>query len=190
MLQCFIIGHLGGDAETKNDQGREFTAFRVAHSDRWTTADGQQREETTWVDCILGGRPAVAEYLKRGQMVAVIGTVRLRVYSSPKDKCMKAGLTISVRSVELLGGQSDEVPRRLYDTNGVQHDVFKAYYTDVANTSLFDVRGKEYKANEYRYITQVAAAASADVVSIRAVADGAAADGAGVADSSGSDEVF
>lgn len=184
MLQCFIIGHLGGDAETKNDQGREFTAFRVAHSDRWTTADGQQREETIWVDCILGGRPAVAEYLKRGQMVAVIGTVRLRVYSSPKDRCMKAGLTISVRSVELLGGQSDEVPRRLYDTNGVQHDVYKAYYTDVANTSLFDVRGKEYKANEYRYITQVAAASAEGVPSVTA------ADGAGVAESSGSNEVF
>lgn len=113
MLQCSLIGHLGADADAKNVNGKEFVTWRVANTDRWTDDAGQQHETTTWVDCIMNGKPRVFDYLKKGQQVFVSGSVSLRVYSSAKDKCMKAGLTINVRQVELLGGQRDEVPAKL-----------------------------------------------------------------------------
>ena len=116
MLQTTCIGYLGADAEAKNENGKEFVAFRIANTDKWTDDAGNVHEETTWVDCIMNGRPAVFEYLKRGTQVFVTGSTRLRVYSSTKDRCMKAGLTISVRNVELLGGKSDPVPSQLIDT--------------------------------------------------------------------------
>ena len=126
MLQVNLVGHLGADAEVKTSNGREFTTFRIAHSNRWTDDAGQSHEETTWVDCTLSGKPAVVEYLKRGQMVFVSGNASLRVYSSKKDRCMKAGLTINARTIELLGGKSDDIPATLYDANsGAQVDVKK-----------------------------------------------------------------
>ena len=45
---------------------------------------------------------------------------------------MKAGLTIKVRNIELLGGFTDAVPSRLYDKDGVQYDVKKYYNAKVA----------------------------------------------------------
>lgn len=128
MLAVTCIGHLGSDAEFKQSNGREFTTFRIAHSDRWTDDAGQVHENTTWVDCIMSGKPNVIEYLKKGQMVFVGGSCTLRVYSSQKDRCMKAGMQINVRQVELLGGKSDEIPSTLYDANtGAQVDVKKFF---------------------------------------------------------------
>lgn len=126
MLQIQAIGHIGSDAEYKNENGREFITFRIANTERWTDQAGQAHEETTWVDCIMNGKPAVFDYLKRGTQVFVSGSAKLRVYSSAKERCMKAGVTISVRQVELLGGKSDDVPKVLYDANtGAQVDVQK-----------------------------------------------------------------
>ena len=128
MLQAILCGYIGADAEIKVSDGHEFCTFRVAHSERWTDESGQSHENTTWVDCSMDGRPKVFEYLKRGTLVYISGPVRTRVYSSAKDRCMKAGITISVRSLELLGGKPDVVPTKVVDESGTLHDVSKWYY--------------------------------------------------------------
>ena len=129
MLQSICIGNLGSDAEVKSSNGKEFTTFRIAHTEKWTDDAGQVHENTIWVDCIMNGKPNVVEYLKRGQQVYVTGSISLRVYSSAKDRCMKAGLTINVRSVELLGGKKDEVPSQLIDnTDGKIYNVKKWFH--------------------------------------------------------------
>lgn len=128
MLQVQSIGHIGGDAEVKTTNGKEFITFRIAHSDKWTDESGQVHESTQWIDCIMNGKPAVLEWLKKGQLVFVTGSCSLRVYPSAKDRCMKAGLTINVRSLELLGGKGDDVPSVLYDaTSGAQVDIVKYF---------------------------------------------------------------
>lgn len=148
MLQVIVAGNLGADAEVRGEQGREFTTFRVAHTDRWTGQDGVSHETTTWVDCTLNGRPNVVPFLRKGTQVVVIGTASLRVYSSPRDRCMKAGVQVSVRSVELMGGIRDAVPSRLFDTDGVQHDVHKRYFVDVQSTTLMSQRGERYAVDD------------------------------------------
>lgn len=156
MLQQILIGNIGADAKKQMSGDRKFTTFRVAHNESWTDQSGQQHSSTVWVDCILNDHPKVADYLKQGQTVAVIGDVSLRVYSSEKDRCMKAGMTIRVRHIELLGGASDAVPSRLYDTSGVQHDVHKAYYSDVKSMQLQSLRGQWFDVDENGWITPLA----------------------------------
>lgn len=152
MLQAIVCGYLGADAECKTEQGREFTTFRVAHSDRWVDADKQTHESTTWVDCIMSGHPNVAEYLKQGTLVYVSGHVKLRAYSSEKVRAFVAGMTISVVTVELLGGGSDAVPRRLFDRAGVMHDVKKYYFTDAPGEILTNGRGKEFAVDDNGWV--------------------------------------
>lgn len=129
MLQTTIIGHIGNDAEVKNVNGKEFTALRVAHTDKWKDAEGKDHEQTTWVDVVINGKPNVLPYLVRGAMIFASGSAQLRVYSSPKDRCMKAGLTINAKTIELVGGKPDEVPNKLYRADGgEQIDVRKLYH--------------------------------------------------------------
>lgn len=142
MLTANCIGHLGSDAEVKTANGREFTTFRVANSNRWTDDAGNVHEDTQWIDCIMQGKPNVLPYLKRGQQVYVAGSCQTRIYSSKKDRCMKAGLTINVRSVELIGGKSDDIPAVLYNANtGEQIDVIKFY---CATSLVRDASQPEY----------------------------------------------
>lgn len=155
MLQITAIGHVGSDAEKKDQNGKKFTTFRIAHNDTWTDDAGNAHSNTMWIDCILNDHPKVAEFIKTGTQVAVTGSVSLRVYSSQKDRCMKAGLTIKVRNIELLGGSTDAVPSRLYTNDGVQIDVMKFYNANVANAQLMSQRGQQFKTDEYGWVSEV-----------------------------------
>lgn len=144
MLQTTIIGFLGADAESKVYNGKEFITFRVSHSDRWKSEDGVTHEQTTWVDCVINGKSSVFPYLKKGTQVLCQGSTSLRVYSSPKDKCMKAGLSINVRICELVGGKPDSVPAVLYRADGgEQVDVRKLYH---ASSLVRDEKEQEFVA--------------------------------------------
>lgn len=155
MLQAFIIGNIGADAKLQSTDGREFVTFRVAHNDRWTAQDGTEHNTSVWVDCIMNGRPNVLQYLVSGQLVYVAGRLSARVYSSAKDRCMKAGLTLNVERVELLGGRSAAVPARLYDLNGVQHDVAQYFNSDARAQLLIDRAGRQFVADDNGWLLPI-----------------------------------
>lgn len=151
MLIATLIGNLGANAEIKTADGREFVSFRVAHNDSYKGADGTRVESSMWVDCTMScanGRPAVLPYLTKGTAVCVVGQVSTRVYSSEKDRCMKAGLKIHVQRVELIGAAGDNCPRRLYTPDGTMVDVNKYYHVETEEKYLYDQRGNKYDIAE------------------------------------------
>ena len=75
MLQSTLIGHLGADAECKNANGKEFVTFRVANTDRWTDDAGQVHESTTWVDCIINGKPFRVQTSRKLKPIKSIPTI-------------------------------------------------------------------------------------------------------------------
>ena len=153
MLKACLIGNLGADAQVKAANGREFVTFRVAHSWDFTSQDGTVNSGTIWVDCIGNNLKGVVAYLKKGTQVYVEGDISLRVYSSKQDRCMKAGLTIHVQSVQLIGGKTEDVPREVINPDtGDLFGVEKLYYVaDVKaiqmtedSKRMVDERGREY----------------------------------------------
>lgn len=152
MLQTTIVGYIGADCKFQSHDGKDFVTFRVSHNDSWTDAKGQERTVSVWVDCIMNGRPKVADYLKKGTQVICQGTTSLRVYSSQKDRCMKAGMTINVNRIELLGGKTDAVPSRLYDASGVEHLVVKMYLTDTKSCQLMSQNGAQFDVDKKGFV--------------------------------------
>lgn len=158
MLQANLIGNIGANAEIKAADGREFVTFRVAHNESYKDAQGNKVDKTMWIDCTMScdnGRPAVLPYLTQGTLVYITGSITTRVYSSEKDRCMKAGITIHVQRIELLGGQGDIVPRRLFTTDGEMVDVAKYYLTTAKDCVLMDARGKRFQANSDGWISPI-----------------------------------
>ena len=159
-----LIGNLGADAKIVDNNGKPFISFNVADTDRWKDEGGNIHESTTWVQCTLNGGAAenkVFEYLKAGTKVFVMGRMRTRVYSSEKERRMVAGVNLYVMQVELVGGSSDEVPRKLIDPKDATiHNVYKAFYVrqeELATMSkqLIDKAGQLYDVNEYGFIVPV-----------------------------------
>lgn len=157
MLTVNLIGNLGADAEVKNIQGKVYLTFRVAHSERFTKADGTVVEETQWVSCITNQFVKLQEYLKKGQKVFVSGELKAQVVWAASVKTNVVGLSVNVRSIELCNYvNSDEVPPVLYDKDGIQHNVYKYYHTQLENTDngyLYDSKAKEYIVSEQGFVT-------------------------------------
>lgn len=171
MLKVELIGNLGADVEIKESNGSKFATFRVADTTKYTTQQGESKEVTNWIDCTLNNvESKVLPYLKAGVKVFVRGNASLRVYSSKKDRCMKAGLQVSVLEVELCGGNNDSVPRQIIDpSDGSIHDTQKFYWCDVPTKGmkkddlkeLVDMRGNQYIMNNQGFVA-VAPAANED----------------------------
>lgn len=129
MLQLTVIGNLGADAQVKDFNGRKAVTFNVAHTERWTDEDGTKHETTTWVSCILNGDGGnLLPYLKAGTTVYAIGAASTRVYSSPKERKMVAGLNLRIDHIELVGGRVDDVPRQLMDEQGLLYNTTKCFW--------------------------------------------------------------
>lgn len=164
MFKCSVIGNLGSDAVVKNEGGKPFVAFSVAHRDKWTDDSGQTHESAQWIDCIIGDTEAkVIPFLKEGVKVFVRGNARLRVFSSAKDRCMKAGITIWASDIELCGGSADDVPKQLIvpDT-GQLVDISKHYWANVdtkgmkkdESRQLVDTKGNNYAMNSGGFVVR------------------------------------
>lgn len=159
MLKAEIIGNLGADAQIKNDAGRQYVQFSVADTFKFKRQDGTVVENTNWVSCFMRQTDAgVVPYLKKGAKVFVRGNLELRLFSSEKDRCMKAGATINVQTIELVGGVTDEIPRSLATESGQLLNVSKFYWADISNINplpsfLFDNHGKRYSVNKQGYIS-------------------------------------
>lgn len=117
MMNLQIIGHLGADCESKNENGREYVQFRVAHSRKFTSkTTGEIKEETTWVTCFMNGRQEkLTPFLRKGSCVFCQGEPTLRVYDSEKARCKVAGISINVRTLELVGGQKKQEEEQRHD---------------------------------------------------------------------------
>ena len=156
MFQATVIGHLGADAEIKTYNGKQFVSFRVAHSERFTSQGGEQKERTQWVSCALNGDGgSLTQYLKKGQLVAVMGDCTLGLANSQIMRSMVPTCNLHVTNIELLGGApSDDLPRQLADADGQLINVIKFYslpHEDFERVNpqghavpLFDTRGGRY----------------------------------------------
>ncbi len=74
--RMIIIGNLGSEPEMRfTPNGRPVTSFSVATNRRYTTSDGERREETEWFTVVTWGRLAEQcnQFLAKGRLVYVEG---------------------------------------------------------------------------------------------------------------------
>lgn len=165
MFTSHVIGNLGSDAEVQESNGKKFITLSIADSRKFKNADGTETTQTTWIDAIISNVDhPVLPFLKQGVKVCVYGNVSLRVYSSKKDRMMKAGATIHVLSIELCGGSSDDVPRQLIDPATSEiFDITKHYWCGRDNSKmkrdelyqLVDQRGRVFNMNKQGFVVPV-----------------------------------
>ena len=110
MNKIIIIGNLGRDPEMRySPSGQPMTSFSIASNRRYTTAAGEQREETEWFNCTAFGRLADTcnQYLARGRQVYVEGRLRSRQYER-RDGTPGFSLDVNVTEVQFLGGRDEQ----------------------------------------------------------------------------------
>lgn len=100
MLQGYMVGRLGKDAEVKfTKAGDPVCSFSIACDSGFG-----DNKRTLWVDCSLWGERGkkLAEYLLKGNQIAVAGDLSVRAWKSDRDGEAHANLQLNVDKVTLL----------------------------------------------------------------------------------------
>jgi single-strand DNA-binding protein len=106
-----IIGNLGNEPEMRfTPSGRPVTSFRVATNWRYTTPEGERKEETEWFSIVAWGRLAEQcnQFLTKGRLVYVEGRLRLRMWDG-QDGQRRARNEIVADRVKFLDRQAAAV---------------------------------------------------------------------------------
>ena len=99
-----FTGNLGRDCDTRHTAaGDAVVSFSVG-----VKAGFGDKATTTWANCAMFGKrgEAVAQYLKKGTLVGIVGEVNLREYQD-KEGQNRYSLDVRVNDLSLLGGKSD-----------------------------------------------------------------------------------
>lgn len=102
--KVLLIGNLGSDPEMRyTPNGAAVCDFRMAVNRRYTTGDGEQREETEWFRVTCWGRLAetVNQYLQKGRKAYVEGRISSSAYTD-KDGQPRASLEVTAETVSFL----------------------------------------------------------------------------------------
>ena len=97
-----FTGNLGRDCDTRHTAaGDAVVSFSVG-----VKAGFGDKATTTWANCAMFGKrgEAVAQYLKKGTLVGIVGEVNLREYQD-KEGQKRYSLDVRVNDLTLLGGK-------------------------------------------------------------------------------------
>lgn len=108
MNKIFLIGNLTKDPElSETSSGVAVCRFAIAVNRRYTTANGERETDFFNVTAWRGLAETVAKYCKKGQKVAVIGTIQIRQYEA-NDGTKKTAIDVIADEVEFLSTRSGD----------------------------------------------------------------------------------
>ena len=106
--KVILIGHLGGDPETRvMPSGMTVANIRVATSENWKDKQsGETQERTEWHSIAMFGRlgEIAAEYLRKGSQVYIEGRLRTRKWQD-KEGRDRYTTEIIANDMQMLGGR-------------------------------------------------------------------------------------
>jgi len=107
--RVFLVGNLTRDPEIRYTSGGSAKCtFRLAVNRRYTTAQGENRDETCYVDIDVWGRQAEScnNYLKRGAPALVEGRLRYDEWEDRESGQRRSRLLVHAERVQFLGRPS------------------------------------------------------------------------------------
>ena len=109
--KVILAGNLTRDPELRyTGKGTAIARVGLAVNRVWKTDTGENREETTFVDCDAFGRQAetLCQYLKKGSPVLIEGRLRLHSWEDKQTNQKQSKLRVDVESFRFVGGGSRE----------------------------------------------------------------------------------
>jgi single-strand DNA-binding protein len=115
-----IVGNLGRDPEMRyTATGTPVAHFPVATNRRWTDADGNTQDETTWFRVTVFGRQAEVcnQYLEKGRMVLCDGEIRTSQYEDQQG-VTRYSWELRAGAVKFLAGAGERAAVPEFDAGG------------------------------------------------------------------------
>jgi single-strand DNA-binding protein len=106
--KVIMVGNLTRDPELRyTPNGSAVCEFGIAANRTYTTSDGQQQEDTCFVDVSVWGRrgEVVSEYFSKGRPILIEGRLNYDTWETPDGRRSKH--TIVAYNFEFIGGRQN-----------------------------------------------------------------------------------
>ena len=104
--KVILMGNLTRDPELRyTPKGTAVARVGLAVNRVWRTETGENREETTFVDCDAYGRQAetLCQYLKKGNPVLIEGRLRLHSWEDKQTNQKQNKLRVDIENFRFVG---------------------------------------------------------------------------------------
>lgn len=120
--KVILIGNLTRDVEMRHTPSNQAVAkLGLACNRRWRTPDGEQREETMFVDCEAWGKTAefISQYFAKGRPILIEGRLKLDQWEDKETKAKRSKHVVVIENAQFVdskpgggggGGGGDEAP--------------------------------------------------------------------------------
>lgn len=104
--KVILMGNLTRDVEMRTTpSGQSVANFSLAVSRSWKGQDGQQQDQTSFINCVAWGKPGeiIAQYVQKGAPLLVSGRLDQRSYED-KDGNKRQAVEVVVEDFNFIGG--------------------------------------------------------------------------------------
>jgi single-strand DNA-binding protein len=130
--KVYLIGNLTRDPDLRyTNSGAGVCNMGLATSRKYTTASGEQREDTCFVDIDVWGKQAEAcrNYLHRGSPVFVEGRLRLDQWDDQQSGRKTSRLRVTAERVQFISSRPQGTPPQTQGLEAPQTQGFEAPQT-------------------------------------------------------------
>jgi single-strand DNA-binding protein len=103
--KVLLAGNLTRDVELRHTAGNQAIAkVGLAVNRRWKTPEGEQREETMFVDCEAWGKTAefIAQYFSKGRPIFIEGRLKLDQWEDKETKAKRSKHVVVIDNVQFV----------------------------------------------------------------------------------------
>ena len=107
--KVILMGNLTRDVELRTTtSGQSVANFSLAVSRSWRNQDGQQQDQTSFINCVAWGKPGeiISQYVKKGAPLLVSGRLDPRSYED-QDGNKRSAVEVVVEDFNFVGGRND-----------------------------------------------------------------------------------
>ncbi len=107
--KVILMGNLTRDVEMRTtSSGQNVASFSLAVSRSWRGQDGQQNEQTSFINCVAWGKAGeiIAQYTSKGSSLLVSGRLDQRSYED-KEGNKRQAVEVVVEDFNFTGGRGD-----------------------------------------------------------------------------------
>jgi single-strand DNA-binding protein len=105
--KVMLIGNLTRDPDLKYTPGNQAVCeIGLAVNRKYRTKDGEDREETTFVDCEAWGKQAevIKQYMAKGRPIFIEGRLKLDTWEDKNGGGKRSKMRVVIEDFQFLGG--------------------------------------------------------------------------------------
>ena len=108
--KVLLMGNMTRDPQLRYTPAQQAVAeFGLACNRRFKTAQGEDREEVTFIDCTAWGKQAevINQWCKKGKPLFIEGRLKYDTWEDKQGGGKRSKLTVVVENFQFIGGRDD-----------------------------------------------------------------------------------